>query len=186
HPSYRHSWVYNNTLIKLDDAPNHQVVHYGGDSGKLAWYRQGTLHFFHNTVISRRTKRTTLFGLSSNAERVEAQNNLFYDRFGGSKLALCDGPGQFILDRNWFSTAWVTNHGFSNPTISGTETSLTGDLPGFTNEPLNNFLLLPNSPAIQSASPLPPTISSDHPIPNPKNLGASPPNQPPSPTTPPK
>ena len=125
-PAYRATWVYGNVLIKLDDAPNNQVVHYGGDSGKPEWYRKGTLHFFHNTVVSRRTKRTTLFGLSTNDERVEARNNLIWNRVGGAQLAVCDGPGRIALGTNWLPRGWVKTHGFTGGDITGAEATQIG------------------------------------------------------------
>src|SRR4029079_4241587 len=42
-PSYRQTYVYGNILIEPDAAGNRQLLHYGGDSGTTAAYRQGTL-----------------------------------------------------------------------------------------------------------------------------------------------
>jgi len=172
-PAYRATWVYGNVLIKLDDAPNNQVVHYGGDSGKPEWYRKGTLHFFHNTVVSRRTKRTTLFGLSTDDERVEARNNIIWNRAGGAQLAICDGPGRIALGTNWLPRGWVKAHGFTGGDITGADTTLTGDAPGFTDEPHDDFRPAPGSPARGTATALPREITTAHPVKNPRDLGAS-------------
>ena len=172
-PAYRATWVYGNVLIKLDDAPNNQVVHYGGDSGKPEWYRKGTLHFFHNTVVSRRTSRTTLFGLSTDDERVEARNNIVWNRAGGAKLAICDGPGRIEWQRNWLPRGWVKTHGFTGGRIADAETSLTGDAPGFTDEPRDDFRLVPGSPGLGSATALPREIATAHPVKNARDLGAA-------------
>ena len=172
-PAYRATYVYGNVLIKLDGAINNQVVHYGGDSGKTAWYRKGTLHFFHNTIVSRRSARTTLFGLSTDDERVEARNNIVWDQAGGAKLAICDGPGRIELQRNWLPRGWVKNHGFTGGDITGAETSLTGDAPGFADEPHDDFRPAPGSPALGAAVPLPRDIATAHPVKNPRDLGAA-------------
>src|SRR5262245_44199533 len=59
-PTYRSTHVYGNVLIEPDAAGNRQIAHYGGDSGLTANYRQGTLYFYNNSIISKRTDRTTL------------------------------------------------------------------------------------------------------------------------------
>jgi hypothetical protein len=172
-PAYRATWVYGNVLIKLDDAPNNQVVHYGGDSGKTDWYRKGTLHFFHNTIVSRRTVRTTLFGLSTDDERVDARNNIIWGRAGGAKLAICDGPGRIELQRNWLPRGWVKTHGLTGGDIAGAETSLTGDAPGFIDESRDDFRLAPSSPCLGTATALPRDLATAHPVKNPRDLGAA-------------
>lgn len=149
-PGYRATFVCGNVLIKLDDASNNQVVHYGGDSGKTASYRKGTLHFFQNTVVSRRSGNTVLFGLSTADERVDCRNNIVWDRSGGEKLAILDGPGRVDLLNNWLPRGWVKSHG----RIEGVGTSITGDAPGFTGESRGDFQLVPSSPCIRAAAPL--------------------------------
>src|SRR3712207_8345681 len=42
YPSYRETHVYGNILIEPNGAGNRQIVHYGGDSGSRANYRNGT------------------------------------------------------------------------------------------------------------------------------------------------
>jgi len=47
--------------VPLDaDAGNSQILHYGGDGDDTAIYRQGTLYFYHNTVVSTHSDNTTL------------------------------------------------------------------------------------------------------------------------------
>ncbi len=98
-PAYRTTLVFGNVLIKLDDAINNQIVHYGGDSRKPDWYRKGALFFFHNTVVSRRTRNTTLFGLSTNDERAVCAGNIFWNGAGLAKFAFTDGPGSIFFSR---------------------------------------------------------------------------------------
>ncbi len=172
-PAYRDTFVYGNVLIKLDDAPNAQVIHYGGDSGKTEWYRKGTLHFFHNTVVSRRSANTTLFGLSTDDERVEARNNIVWDKAGGAKLAIFDGPGHVALSTNWIPRGWVASRGFRKGDLTGAEALLTGDLPGFVDEAHDDFRLAPDSPCIGSAAGLSPGLVGPHPVKRARDLGAS-------------
>ncbi|MEP6670894.1 MAG: right-handed parallel beta-helix repeat-containing protein [Chthoniobacter sp.] len=171
-PSYRETFVFGNVLIKTDDAINNQVVHYGGDSGKIALYRQGTLHFFHNTVVSRRTGNTALFGLSTNEERVDGRNNIVWCAAGGARLALCDGPGQIHLLGNWLSRGFVNSQGKMSGEISGAENSLLGDTPGFADAAHDDFHLAPNSPCLGRAGEISPEILSAHPVKNPRDIGA--------------
>ena len=83
-PAYRATFVYGNVLIEPDGAGNRQIAHYGGDSGTTSKYRKGTLHFYNNTLVSYRTDRTTLFRLSTNDERADARNNIFYVTAAGT------------------------------------------------------------------------------------------------------
>ena len=62
--------------------------HYGGDNGTTSKYRKGTLHFYQNTMVSYRTDRTTLFRLSTNDERADVRNNIFYVTAAGNTLSL--------------------------------------------------------------------------------------------------
>jgi len=53
------TFVYGNVLIESDGQGQQPAsVHYGGDSGTIDDYRKGTLHFFHNTVVSTRSENT--------------------------------------------------------------------------------------------------------------------------------
>ena len=82
--AYRTTFVYGNVLIEPDAAGNRQIAHYGGDSGTTSKYRKGTLHFYNNTMVSYRTDRTTLFRLSTNDERADVRNNIFYVTAAGT------------------------------------------------------------------------------------------------------
>ena len=97
-PSYRETFVYGNVLIEGDGEGNSQIVHYGGDSGDTSRYRKGTLHFFHNTVVSERTGNTTLLRLSSNGESADVRNNVLYVEAQGSRLAMLNSSGAARLD----------------------------------------------------------------------------------------
>lgn len=110
HPSYRDTFVYGNVLIEPDGAGNSQIVHYGGDNGDSSLYRKGTLHFFHNTVVSLRSGNTTLMRLSTDDETADVRNNVLYVTAPGWRLAMLDGDGTAILDHDWLKEGWVESH----------------------------------------------------------------------------
>ncbi len=105
--SYRDTFVYGNVIEEGNAHFRREIVHYGGDSGNDAWYRKGTLHFYHNTVVSRRDGLTVLFRLSSEDERAELRSNIFFAADPRGRLALSHGRGRFRMDRNWLSRGWV-------------------------------------------------------------------------------
>ncbi|HEY1173542.1 MAG TPA: right-handed parallel beta-helix repeat-containing protein [Verrucomicrobiae bacterium] len=140
-PAYRETWVYGNILIEREGDGNSQIVHYGGDSGKTAWYRQGTLRFYNNTVVSSRTSPTMLFRLSSGEETVDCRNNIVYVAGSGNNLAILDGRGTAKLQNCWFKTGWVPARGLLKGDLSGQETCMTGNNPGFANLTRENYRL---------------------------------------------
>jgi hypothetical protein len=153
--SYSNTHVYGNVLIEPGDDGNSQIAHYGGDSGVTAQYRKGRLHFFHNTVVSRRTGNTTLLRLSSNDEFADARNNIAYVTAAGSALAMLDADGHLDLAHNWFKTGWVTSHGTLNGTVSNLGGIVTGSWPGFTSESSGDYHLGAASACVGQATPLP-------------------------------
>jgi hypothetical protein len=158
-PRYRETFVYGNVLIEPGNDGNSQIVHYGGDSGKVDWYRKGTLYFYHNTVVSRRTGSTTLFRLSTNDEQVDCRNNIVYVTAPGRNLALLDSSGTVTLDHNWFSRGWMPSRSRLKGAVTGAENTLTGDSPSFVDERNDDFRLAPGSSCIGRATDLPPAIS---------------------------
>ena len=132
-PEYRETRVSGNVLVKLPGGPNKQVVHYGGDSGKKAGYRKGTLRFFNNTVISRRPDGCTVFRLDTEDEHVEARNNVFFTEGRGKNLAILDSAGVVDLSGNWLSAGWAECHGKLTGSIRRGEGNVEGATPGFRN-----------------------------------------------------
>ena len=143
---YRATNVYGNVLIKRS-GENQQVAHYGGDSGILARYRKGTLYFYNNTVVSFRTDRTILFSISTNEERVDARNNIFYVTAAGNTLSLVNASGKLDLTHNWFKPGHVTAFGTLTGIISDDGTSLESVSPGFAGESVQDFHLASTSVA---------------------------------------
>jgi hypothetical protein len=144
-PNYSNTWVYGNVLIEQTDSGNRQITHYGGDSGDTSRYRKGCLHFLYNTVVSRRTDRTTLFRLSSNDEYAECVGNIIYTDLDGNTLAMLDASGELALCDNWMKSGWQDCFG----TLTGSITNLGGLVhtadPGFALTSSNDFRLLTNS-----------------------------------------
>mmetsp|Transcript_30671 Transcript_30671/g.56760 ORF Transcript_30671/g.56760 Transcript_30671/m.56760 type:complete len:370 (+) Transcript_30671:1245-2354(+) len=113
------------------------MVHYGGDSGNSAIYRTGTIHFYHNTLLSTRPGKTTLVRLSSDQATMDARNNVIYvaDDSAGSNLELlAEKRGTLLFTNNWVRPGyfnWVSaTYGGSVTEVgtvleSGTETIFT-------------------------------------------------------------
>ena len=128
-------------LVETDGAGNRQIAHYGGDNGTTSKYRKGTLYFYNNTMVSYRTDRTTLFRLSTNEERADVRNNVFYVTAAGTTLSLLDETGILILTHNWFKPGRVATFGTLAGTINDDGTSIVGSSPGFRDEAGQDFRL---------------------------------------------
>jgi hypothetical protein len=146
-PSYATTFVYGNVLIEPDGDGNRQIVHYGGDSGNTAVYRSGTLYFYANTLVSKRTDRTTLLRLSSPAQKADVRSNLLYTVAGGDTFSLVDMDGDVDWGWNWIKPGWVDS--FSGAT--GTITDLGGRVeqsdPGFVDQTMADYHLMASSTA---------------------------------------
>ena len=144
---YRTTHAYGNVLLKLSGVANQQVTQYGGDSGTPANYRKGILFFYNNTVISTRTDRTTLFGISTNEERVDARNNIAYVTAAGTTLSLLNATGTLAISHNWFKPGVVRAFGVLTGIVTDDGTSVYSSSPGFQGESTLDFRLTAYSPA---------------------------------------
>lgn len=162
HPDYSTTFVYGNVLIESDGEGNSQIIHYGGDSGTTADYRKGTLHFFHNTVISTRSGNTTLMRLSTDDEYADVRNNIIYITASGSHLAMLSESGYMDLRTNWLTEGWVNSHSSSLDTISDFGTNIEGTDPGFVNSFTQDYSPAPGSPAENTGGALSATVLPDH------------------------
>ncbi|MGH9837500.1 MAG: putative Ig domain-containing protein [Blastocatellia bacterium] len=153
-PRYRQTFVYGNILIEPDAAGNRQMTHYGGDGANTANYRKGTLYFYQNTLVSTRTDRTTLFRLSTNEERCDARNNIFYVSAAGNTLSLLDVSGVLDLSRNWFKPGWAISFGTFGGTVNNDGTSVQTASPGFVNEGAQNYYLASDSVSVNTGGAL--------------------------------
>ena len=142
-------------LIETDASGNRQIAHYGGDSGTTSKYRKGTLYFYNNTMVSYRTDRTTLFRLSTNDERADVRNNIFYVTAAGNTLSLVDATGVLNLTHNWFKPGRVSTFGTLTGMINDDGTSIVGSSPGFRDEAGQDFRLAVDSAAANAGTGLP-------------------------------
>ncbi len=135
------------------------MVHYGGDGGRSRNYRQGTLYFYNNTLISYRTDRTTLFRLSTNSERCDARNNIFYAAPAtGNTVSLLDTNGVLSLSHNWIKPGFVTSFGKFRGIVNNDGTMITGGSPGFINEGALDFHLQASSACVDAGGGLNPAV----------------------------
>jgi len=162
HPDYRRTFVYGNVLVESDGQGNSQIVHYGGDSGTTSDYRKGTLHFFHNTVVSSRSGNTTLMRLSTNDEHADVRDNVVYTTADGPYLALLDSSGVMELRDNWLRAGWVVSHGSFDGTLIDNGGNLEGDDPGFSDPATQDFSPGPDSLLIDAGGELNPETLPDH------------------------
>ncbi|WP_395719093.1 polysaccharide-degrading enzyme [Prosthecobacter sp.] len=154
-PAYGRTLVYGNVLIERDGDGNNQIVHYGGDSGKVGGYRKGVLHFYQNTVISTRKSSIAVFRLSSPEETVECHNNILYVDSKGKNLSLMAKLGILKLGKNWLNTGWVKSVDDFTGDIQVSGELIEGTEPGFVGFLQQDFSLTPGSPCLEKASPLP-------------------------------
>ena len=163
-PAYRATHVYGNVLIEPAGAGNRQIVHYGGDSGNTDGYRKGTLYFHNNTVVSRRTDRTTLFRLSTNDERADARNNIVDTAAAaGSTLSLVDFSGVLDWSHNWTKPGWrLSFDGAPEALLHDDGTTVTGAAPGFLDEAGEDFRPRRDSACRDAGRTLEPAVLPDH------------------------
>lgn len=161
HPEYNRAFVYGNVLIKgMQDASNNQVIHFGGDTGSTASYRQGPLYLYNNTIYSTRTGNTVVVRLSAGTVSADARNNIFFNTQPGANMALLAETGSLTLANNWAKAGWVNSHegGAFTGTVTGGSTTLTGTDPGFTDTATQNFRLVPTAPVINEGAALHPEV----------------------------
>ena len=163
-PGYRSTHVYGNVLVEPDAAGNRQIAHYGGDSGATADYRKGTLYFYNNSIISKRTDRTTIVRLSTNQERCDFRNNIAYVTAAGSTLSLLDDAGIIDLSHNWLKPGWVNSFagGSFTGNVNNDGTSVQGASPGFVDEPAQNYKLAVGSACINAGTFPAPAVFPNH------------------------
>lgn len=161
-PGYDDVFVYGNVLVEGDGDGNSQIVHFGGDSGTTSQYRSGTLHFFHNTVVSTRSGNTTLFRLSFAGASVDARNNLLFATAGGNRLAILVDEGTASLQHNWLPTGWRDGHAGVSGMLTASD-NVEGDAPGFVDLAGQDFTLGAGSGAVDRGGTLAEAASA-HPV----------------------
>jgi hypothetical protein len=159
HPSYATTHIYGNILIESDGEGNSQILHYGGDSGTTSDYRKGTLHFFHNTVVSTRSGNTTLM---RNDESADVRNNIIYTTAAGSRLAMLSESGFLDLRTNWLKTGWVASHSSFSGSIVDHGSNIVGSDPGFHEFASQDFSPTPGSSCEDAGGPLNAAVHPTH------------------------
>lgn len=164
--AYQTTVVYGNILIEHDGEGNRQMVHYGGDSGNFNHYRKGTLYFYHNTLVSERAGRSTLFRLGTNDETADVRNNVFFNAGGPNTLELATTAGNYNFANNWVRADYVTSFdsGF-NGSITHTAT-ITGTDPKFVDRTNQNYRPLETSAIVDRATSLAEIAALNYPVSN--------------------
>ena len=162
--TYQTTIVYGNILVEHDDQGNRQMVHYGGDSGNPVQYRKGTLYFYHNTLVSERAGRSTLFRLATNDEHADVRNNVFFNAGGDNTLELATTAGVYVFTNNWMRKNYVTTFdtGFSGSVTH--QQTITGTDPGFADRGAQDYRPLSGSPFEDFATNLANPIASIYPV----------------------
>ena len=158
--SYRTVFVYGNVLLEGAGQGNAEVVHFGGDQGNTANYRNGTIHFYHNTVVSYRTDRTTLFRLSSSGQHADVRNNIVFATAGG--LALVGTEGVLGISANWLNAGHVTSFSAFAGTLVDVGSSVLGTTPEFRDLATQDFHLTATSTAQDGGGALSYAIPAEH------------------------
>ncbi len=161
---YRETFVYGNVIEEGAGDSRGEMIHYGGDSVNRHWYRRGVLHFYHNTVISHRIDLTTLFWISSNEEKVEVRNNIFYLADPRGRLALSRDRGIFHLENNWLSRGWVKTSRFLFLGELVETRTVSGSAPGFVDEEASDYRIRPSFQSARQSSPLRGAVAQRYPV----------------------
>jgi hypothetical protein len=148
-------------LIEPEGDGNSQILHYGGDNGDVSRYRQGTLYFSYNTVVSERASNTTLARLSDPGETGDFRNNIITT---SGPLAMMVVDGTLRLSGNWIEAGWRDSFdgGFVG-TIDDVGDNALGADPGFTDAAGHDLRPLPGAPIEGLAVPLAPEAAA-HPV----------------------
>ncbi|QSQ23389.1 polysaccharide-degrading enzyme [Pyxidicoccus parkwayensis] len=161
-PSYAQTFVYGNVLLEPDGAGNRQIVHFGGDNGDTSTYRSN-LYFFHNTVVSTRTDRTTLLRLSDNSQTAYVTDNAVVVTTDGNTLSLTDAAGTLRHGGNWYKPGYKSSFGTVTGSVVDTGGNVTGTDPGFVNLAGQDFHLT-NGSALRGKAVAPPAEANSHPV----------------------
>ena len=153
-PRYRQTFVYGNIIVEPAGIDNYSIAHYGGDQADTSYYRKGTLYFYNNTVVSTRTDHTTLFRPSTNDERVDARNNIFYVTAGGPTLSIVDLIGNVSISHNWAQPGWALSYGPFSGTITNDGTMVVASSPLFASESGQDYHLTAPSACVNAGTAL--------------------------------
>lgn len=152
-PGYNTAYVYGNVIIENAGDGNYQMINFGGDAAGCP-DKLGPLYVYNNTIISKRTDKTAVIRLATNASSADVRNNIMYAPSG--PLYLLEQYGNItMLSHNWLNTGWqqwVNNRKAGVITDDGT--NVTGTAPGFVNETAQDYNLAAGSPCIDAGGAL--------------------------------
>ena len=167
---FKDTYVYGNLFINNKKDKEHisagNLIQYGGDSGETNNYRNGTLHFYNNTVviISDKTDswRVNIFDLSLAQSIVELKNNILY-RQGDSKFNLMRYTGVAnIKGVNWISKGWQKgrpgSYGFKGIVNISKDSVIESSIPCFVDVIAHNYSLKENSVCVDRGVNLLPSV----------------------------
>lgn len=146
--SYDRTYVYGNVLIEAESDPGNKIVQYGGDSKVWERYRSGTLYFYHNTVISKRTGAAALFRLDGSS--IQCLNNILY------------APNGLVMMIGNDSTVTASGNWITSGTIADSAINQFGDFPGWRDFAAHELTLRADSPCLDAGDALPGAIPAAH------------------------
>jgi parallel beta-helix repeat protein len=162
-PEYRETYVYGNTI--LNDERSGSIVHYGGDLLEST-YRNGTLHFYNNTIVSINDQsqkwRTTLFQIMP-GNKVDFRNNIVFTKSATTgatptQLLLSGEDGELYIGKNWISSGYALtgDPAYFDGVAYGSENlvAIPNNNPGFVNLAGGDYHLQSSSRAINQADDL--------------------------------
>ena len=112
-PLYPDAWVYSNLIVndfKNPGLPSVKLIHWGGDNDER-YFRQGTLHFYNNTVLHSSTQAQAwymaLFDMPTSQQKVDARSNVFVNQ-GTTQMRIGHEGGTIEFNgTNWISRDWA-------------------------------------------------------------------------------
>jgi len=126
-------------------------------------YRQGTLHFYHNTILSTRVGRTTFVRLSSEAETCDARNNIIFVTDSGNQLELlAENRGTLLLRSNWIKEGYANSFEFKGVGSVTDADTVSGTDPGFADANFANSFDFRLSAPLPGAATLAPGVPNVH------------------------
>ena len=162
-PAYHDAWVYGNVIISdhtREAVASAKLIHWGGDNTPK-YFRNGTLHFYHNTVVTRGDQaggpwRLHVFDMPGK-QKVELRGNVFWHS-GSTQLQLGNEHGTLAFaDSNWISRGWQLGHDLANDIVMTKSGRLIeGDAPAFG----AGFVPAADSPLLDQAAAPPPELAS--------------------------
>ncbi|MDQ5896723.1 MAG: hypothetical protein QG612_809, partial [Pseudomonadota bacterium] len=112
-PVYGQAWVYGNLIVNDFSQPGAgsvKLIHWGGDNDER-YFRNGTLQFFHNTLIQNSTQQQAwymaIFDLPDSRQTVRAGANLFVNQ-GSTQMRIAHQGGTVeFVGTNAITRGWV-------------------------------------------------------------------------------